>query len=202
MAGRWTDCTAEAVLGTIAADRHGVDERAMADAVGFMLRGQNRDGGFGSYEARRSMFGLEWAESGRDVRRLDDRALLRRVHRLLPVGHRRLPATLSARGRSGRGAGHGTRRCVAAPHAGKRRVVAWRVGRAVHLRHVLRHQGPTRRGCPAGRSGGAPGLPVATRPSAERRRMGGASQWLRGRPLRAARGKPSHPDRLGPDGPA
>ena len=64
-AGAWhgwpvTDCTAEAVLGTIAADREGVDERALADAVRFMLRGQNRDGGFGSYEARRSMFGLEW----------------------------------------------------------------------------------------------------------------------------------------------
>ena len=64
-AGVWhgwpvTDCTAEAVLGMIAGDREGVDESALGDAVRFMLRGRNRDGGFGSYEARRSAFGLEW----------------------------------------------------------------------------------------------------------------------------------------------
>ncbi len=40
-----SDCTAEAALG---------------EAVRFMLRRQNRDGGFGSYEARRSRMGLEW----------------------------------------------------------------------------------------------------------------------------------------------
>ena len=64
-AGAWhgwpvTDCTAEAVLGLLASDREGVDESALWDAIQFMLRGQNRDGGFGSYEARRSVFGLEW----------------------------------------------------------------------------------------------------------------------------------------------
>ena len=32
----------------------------IGEAVGFMLRAQNRDGGFGSYEARRSVVGLEW----------------------------------------------------------------------------------------------------------------------------------------------
>ena len=53
-----SDCTAEAVLGIIAAG--GTDKAALGDAVAFMLRAQNRDGGFGSYEARRSMFGLEW----------------------------------------------------------------------------------------------------------------------------------------------
>ena len=62
-AGGWhgwpvSDCTAEAVLGLIAAG--GADKAALGDAVAFMLRGQNRDGGFGSYEARRSAFGLEW----------------------------------------------------------------------------------------------------------------------------------------------
>ena len=55
-----TDCTAEAVLGIIAADREAVSTAALGDAVRFMLRGQNRDGGFGSYEARRSAVGLEW----------------------------------------------------------------------------------------------------------------------------------------------
>ena len=64
-AGGWhgwpvSDCTAEAVLGIIAARGAGANTAALGDAVGFMLRGQNRDGGFGSYEARRSAFGLEW----------------------------------------------------------------------------------------------------------------------------------------------
>ncbi len=64
-AGGWhgwpvSDCTAEAVLGIAAARGEAADTTALGDAVGFMLRGQNRDGGFGSYEARRSTFGLEW----------------------------------------------------------------------------------------------------------------------------------------------
>ena len=64
-AGGWhgwpvTDCTAEAVLGLIAADREATSTAALGEAVRFMLRGQNRDGGFGSYEARRSVVGLEW----------------------------------------------------------------------------------------------------------------------------------------------
>ena len=64
-AGGWhgwpvSDCTAEAVLGLIAARGADADTAALGNAVAFMLRGQNRDGGFGSYEARRSTFGLEW----------------------------------------------------------------------------------------------------------------------------------------------
>ncbi len=64
-AGGWhgwpvSDCTAEAVLGLHAAGRGAAHASALRDAVGFMLRCQNRDGGFGSYEARRSAFGLEW----------------------------------------------------------------------------------------------------------------------------------------------
>ncbi len=55
-----TDCTAEAVLGLLSADRDAADETALGDAVRFMLRGQNRDGGFGTYEAQRSVVGLEW----------------------------------------------------------------------------------------------------------------------------------------------
>ncbi|MCE2524390.1 MAG: FAD-dependent monooxygenase [Acidimicrobiia bacterium] len=65
LAGKWhgwpvTDCTAEAVLGMLAADREATSTAVLGDAVRFMLRGQNRDGGFGSYEARRSAVGLEW----------------------------------------------------------------------------------------------------------------------------------------------
>ena len=64
-AGGWhgwpvTDCTAEAVLGILAVDGGSADRNSLEDAVGFMLRGQNRDGGFGSYESRRSAIGLEW----------------------------------------------------------------------------------------------------------------------------------------------
>ena len=64
-AGGWhgwpvSDCTAEAVLGIVVARGETADTTALGDAVGFMLRGQNRDGGFGSYEARRSAVGLEW----------------------------------------------------------------------------------------------------------------------------------------------
>ena len=55
-----SDCTAEAVLGILAAGGDDADEAAFGEAVRFMLRSQNRDGGFGSYEARRSRIGLEW----------------------------------------------------------------------------------------------------------------------------------------------
>ena len=55
-----SDCTAEAVLGILAAGGEDADEAALGDAVRFILRSQNRDGGFGSYEARRSRIGLEW----------------------------------------------------------------------------------------------------------------------------------------------
>ena len=55
-----TDCTAEAVLGIIEAHPDAADATMLRDAAGFMLRGQNRDGGFGSYETRRSRIGLEW----------------------------------------------------------------------------------------------------------------------------------------------
>ena len=67
-AARWhgwpvTDCTAEAVLGIISADRSagrsGTSATELREAVRFMLRGQNRDGGFGSYESRRSLIDLE-----------------------------------------------------------------------------------------------------------------------------------------------
>ena len=64
-AGAWhgwpvSDCTAEAVSGILAARGGAGYPTALRDAVAFMLRSQNRDGGFGSYEARRSAFGLEW----------------------------------------------------------------------------------------------------------------------------------------------
>ncbi len=64
-AGGWhgwpvSDCTAEAILGLVAARGDDTDPSVLGDAAGFLLRSQNPDGGFGSYEARRSGLGLEW----------------------------------------------------------------------------------------------------------------------------------------------
>ena len=64
-AGGWhgwpvSDCTAEAALGLIAARGDNADPAVLGDAADFMLRSQNPDGGFGSYEAIRSAIGLEW----------------------------------------------------------------------------------------------------------------------------------------------
>ncbi len=64
-AGGWhgwpvSDCTAEALLGILAVQGDDIDPVVVADAAAFILRSQNRDGGFGSYEARRSVLGLEW----------------------------------------------------------------------------------------------------------------------------------------------
>ncbi len=64
-AGGWhgwpvSDCTAEAMLGLIDACEQGLDASVPRNAIRFMLSTQNRDGGFGSYEAQRSMLSLEW----------------------------------------------------------------------------------------------------------------------------------------------
>ncbi len=64
-AGVWhgwpvSDCTAEAMLGVLAAGEPEENREAMTRGIRFMLRSQCRDGGFGSYEARRSRIGLEW----------------------------------------------------------------------------------------------------------------------------------------------
>ena len=64
-AGGWhgwpvSDCTAEAVLGLVATHGGGVNPSVLGNAADFILRIQNPDGGFGSYEAKRSAIGLEW----------------------------------------------------------------------------------------------------------------------------------------------
>lgn len=64
-AGVWhgwpvSDCTAEAVSGLIAIQEAKDDRQMLADAAVFILQCQNRDGGFGSYEARKSPIPLEW----------------------------------------------------------------------------------------------------------------------------------------------
>ena len=55
-----SDCTAEALLGVIAGCCEAMDTTVLAEAIRFILTCQNPDGGFGSYEARRSFAGLEW----------------------------------------------------------------------------------------------------------------------------------------------
>lgn len=68
-AGVWhgwpvSDCTAEAILGrmegghALSSPRASIDD--LTSAVRFILRTQNSDGGFGSYEARRVDLPLEW----------------------------------------------------------------------------------------------------------------------------------------------
>lgn len=64
-AGVWhgwpvSDCSAEAVLALLAQPDQQVAAGSIADAVGFMLRCQNRNGGFGSYEASGTRWSLEW----------------------------------------------------------------------------------------------------------------------------------------------
>jgi len=55
-----SDCTAEASLALLLAKPHAFDRRRAAHAVRFILRCQNPDGGFGSYEPKRTRFPLEW----------------------------------------------------------------------------------------------------------------------------------------------
>jgi len=55
-----SDCTAEAVLGILDADPKAMSNQQIEEAVTFMLRRQNPDGGFGSYERQKSTLGLEW----------------------------------------------------------------------------------------------------------------------------------------------
>ena len=64
-AGIWhgwpvSDCTAEAILGLLNTRSQAIDVDALREAVEFILRSQNQDGGFGSYEARKSSLNLEW----------------------------------------------------------------------------------------------------------------------------------------------
>jgi len=55
-----SDCTAEAILGILTADPGAMSQQSVEEAVQFILRRQNPDGGFGSYESKKSTFGLEW----------------------------------------------------------------------------------------------------------------------------------------------
>ena len=105
-AGGWhgwpvTDCTAEAVLGIIAANGEDANTTVLDDAVRFMLRGQNRDGGFGTYEARRSMVGLEWLNPAEMFGNSMTEHSSYRVHRVLPRGNRSLQGALAASHESG-----------------------------------------------------------------------------------------------------
>ncbi|MEZ4325486.1 MAG: prenyltransferase/squalene oxidase repeat-containing protein [Polyangiales bacterium] len=54
-----SDCSAEALVALLESPRAPLDERRATDAVGFILRCQNVDGSFGSYEARRTEVPLE-----------------------------------------------------------------------------------------------------------------------------------------------
>lgn len=53
-----SDCTAEAILSRLEAS--GASDDDVVLAAEFILRSQGADGGFGSYEARRAPFSIEW----------------------------------------------------------------------------------------------------------------------------------------------
>lgn len=55
-----SDCTAEAIVALLHARPHGLELERAARAARFILRCQNRDGGFGSYEPRKTRWSLEW----------------------------------------------------------------------------------------------------------------------------------------------
>jgi len=55
-----SDCTAEALEALLTAPMAKLDTDDARNAARFILGCQNPDGGFGSYEARRSRIGLEW----------------------------------------------------------------------------------------------------------------------------------------------
>ena len=62
---RWPlpDCTAEAALGIVITHREATNAHLIDRAVRFILDGQNPDGGFASFEARRYLAGVEWLNS-------------------------------------------------------------------------------------------------------------------------------------------
>ena len=55
-----SDCTAEAVVARLTIPGHDVTHEQLEEATGFILRCQNPDGGFGSYEPCRTGVPLEW----------------------------------------------------------------------------------------------------------------------------------------------
>jgi lanosterol synthase len=64
-AGIWhgwpvSDCTAEALIARLESPDGEGDQQSLVEAVGFILRCQNQDEGFGSYEARRVELRLDW----------------------------------------------------------------------------------------------------------------------------------------------
>jgi lanosterol synthase len=64
-AGVWhgwpvSDCTAEAMLARLESPLSNASAREMEEAARFVLRTQNSDGGFGSYESRRVDLPIEW----------------------------------------------------------------------------------------------------------------------------------------------
>jgi len=55
-----SDCTAESLLALLHAQPESLGREDVARAVWFILRCQNRDGGFGSYEPSKTSFPLDW----------------------------------------------------------------------------------------------------------------------------------------------
>ena len=150
---RWpvSDCTAEALTALCrrARGRTGsspigerIADARLEAAARFILRRQNADGGFGTYERRRGSAFLEAHQPLGDVRQLHDRALVHRVHRVV-----RGRAGALSRALPGRRCATSIERAIARGVAllalapARRRLVPRLLGRQLHLRHLPRRRG-------------------------------------------------------------
>ena len=161
-AGRCRDCTAEAMTALLEAhDVDGLDQRRRArisdarleQAARFILRRQNDDGGFGSYESRRGSAILEYINPSEMYGNcMTERSYTECTASCVGALARfraRYPATLRD---ATRRADRARRRALALAPA-RRRLVSRLLGRQLHLRHLPRRRGAARRRRAGVRSG-------------------------------------------------
>ena len=194
---RWpvSDCTAEAltalfeaheIAGLIAESESASGTLRLEAAARFILRRQNDDGGFGTYESRRGSLILEHINPsemyGNCMTERSYTECTASCVGALARFRRRFPATLrdeiDARRRS-------RRRAVALAPA-RRRLVPRLLGRQLHLRHLPRRRGAARQRRVAVRPGDRARHRVAPRQAEARRWLGRALAERGQRHLRRA----------------
>ena len=197
-----SDCAGEAALGIIAGHGQGASVAALEAAVGFMLRGQNRDGGFGSYEARRTPVRVEWlnpSEMFADAMTEDSYVeCTTSCLAALAACRREFPQLAGSEVAGAISRGDAWLRRAQASDGSWRG--AWGVWFIYGTMFGIRGLVAARR--PARGFGLEPCCGVAARTPAQRRRLGRTPHQLPHRSLRSAPGEPNHPDRVGTDGAA
>ena len=150
-AGRWhgwpvSDCTAEAVLGLLETQPSALKDEALQESIEFMLRSQNKDGGFGSYEARRSTFGLEWLNPaemfGESMTEKSFVECTASCMAALALSRPQLPNEVDEKAQLA----NFSRRVLATEISTKRRFLARGLGSAIYLWNSFRDQGASSRG--------------------------------------------------------